>query len=53
MVCMGGCVGGPSKNKNEAEFKKDRDTLIAQADAREVHENIRNLGLENLHMHRK
>jgi ferredoxin hydrogenase large subunit len=52
MVCMGGCVGGPSKNKNEVEFKKDRDTLIAEADARGVHENIRNLGLENLHMHR-
>jgi len=52
MVCVGGCVGGPSKHKSEAEAKKARDLLISQADAREVHENLKNLGLEELAMHR-
>lgn len=52
MACVGGCVGGPSKHKSEMEAKKARDVLIGQADGREVHENLKNLGLENLHMHR-
>ncbi len=52
MVCVGGCVGGPSKHKTEQESKKARDLLIGQADGREVHENLRTQGVENLAMHR-
>ncbi len=53
MMCEGGCVGGPSRFKEINEFKKDRDAMIAQADDREVHENLNKLGLDNLPMHRK
>ena len=52
MVCVGGCVGGPSKHKAELEAKKARDLLIGQADKREVHENLKAKGVENLAMHR-
>ncbi len=52
MACVGGCVGGPSRHKAEAEAKKARDKLISQADGREVHENLKNLGLDQLAMHR-
>lgn len=52
MVCVGGCVGGPSKHKAELEAKKARDLLIGQADNREVHENLKARGVENLAMHR-
>ena len=34
------------------EAKKARDLLIGQADKREVHENLKNLGLEQVAMHR-
>lgn len=52
MVCVGGCVGGPSKHKTEMESKKDRDILMKEAEEREVHENIKNLGVDQVHMHR-
>ena len=52
MVCVGGCVGGPSKHKSELEAKKARDLLIGQADGREVHENLKNLGADKVAMHR-
>lgn len=52
MVCTGGCVGGPSRHKTEMEFKKDRDTLIAAADGREVHENLKNYPMDKFSMHR-
>ncbi len=52
MVCVGGCVGGPSKHKTEVEAKKARDLLIGQADGREVHENLKNLGADQVAMHR-
>lgn len=52
MVCVGGCVGGPARYKNENEAKKARDLLIGQADAREVHENLKSQGLETVPMHR-
>ncbi len=52
MVCVGGCVGGPSKHKSEMEAKKDRDALIAQAENREVHANLKELGADQVHMHR-
>lgn len=52
MVCVGGCVGGPSKHKSEIEAKKDRDTLIGQAENREVHANLKETGADQVHMHR-
>lgn len=52
MVCTGGCVGGPSKHKTEMEAKKDRDLLIGQADGREVHQNLKDMGVEDVAMHR-
>ena len=52
MVCVGGCVGGPSKHKTEQEAKKARDLLIGQADGREVFANLKEKGLDDLHMHR-
>ena len=52
MVCVGGCVGGPSKHKSELEAKKARDLLIGQADKREVHENLKMQGAEEVAMHR-
>lgn len=52
MACVGGCVGGPSRHKTEAEAKKARDILIGQADSREVHENLTKLGADQVAMHR-
>ena len=52
MVCAGGCVGGPSKHKTEIEAKKARDTLIGQADGRNVHENLKKVGADQVPMHR-
>lgn len=52
MVCVGGCVGGPSKHKEENEAKRARDILIGQADGREVHENLKKLGADQVAMHR-
>ena len=52
MVCAGGCVGGPSKHKTEMEAKKARDTLIGQADGRNVHENLKKIGADQVPMHR-
>lgn len=52
MVCVGGCVGGPSKHKTEQEAKKARDFLINQADGREVHENLKMVGADQVGMHR-
>ncbi len=52
MVCVGGCVGGPSKHKTEQESKKARDLLLGQADDREVHGNLKNMGVEQVAMHR-
>ena len=52
MVCVGGCVGGPSKHKTEMEAKKARDTLIGQADGRNVHENLKKVGADQVPMHR-
>jgi [FeFe] hydrogenase (group B1/B3) len=40
MMCDGGCVGGPGAYRGEMKSRKDRDTLIAQADKRGVHENL-------------
>lgn len=52
MVCVGGCVGGPSKHKTEVEAKKARDTLIGQADGREIKGNLKNYEMDAFSMHR-
>ncbi|MCD8300963.1 MAG: 4Fe-4S dicluster domain-containing protein [Clostridiales bacterium] len=52
MACEGGCVGGPSKNKTVKEFKKDRDTMIAAADGRNILDNLANYPMEDFSMHR-
>ncbi len=52
MVCVGGCVGGPSKHKAEMEAKKDRDALIGQADGRKILENLKNYPMDQFLMHR-
>ena len=53
MVCEGGCVGGPARQKSVAELKKDRDSMIGLADGRGVHENLRMMDAEQVHMHRE
>ena len=52
MAYVGGCVGGPSKHKTGQEAKKARDTLIGQADGREVHENLSQYAMDSFSMHR-
>ena len=42
MVCTGGCVGGPSRHMDANKAKKNRDTLIGQADDRNVNQNLDN-----------
>lgn len=53
MVCEGGCVGGPSSYTDQIASKKNRDALIAQADARGIHENLKNYDMESFSMHRE
>ena len=52
MMCQGGRVGGPSNLKQENVWKKDRDSLIAQADGRGVWENLSNYDMDSFSMHR-
>ncbi|MCD8019220.1 MAG: 4Fe-4S dicluster domain-containing protein [Clostridiales bacterium] len=52
MVCVGGCVGGPSKHKTEMEAKRARDKLIKEADGRMILENLSNVDLDSFSMHR-
>lgn len=54
MVCMGGCVNGPSSAKFEFDSRKDRAALLAQADAREIHKNVADsVDTSAFSMHRK
>lgn len=52
MICQGGCVGGPSRHKGEAEAKKARDGLIAEADNRTICDNLSNYDMDSFSMHR-
>jgi ferredoxin hydrogenase large subunit len=52
MICEGGCVSGPSRQKGLTELKKDRDAMIARADGRGVHENLKRMDAEKVPMHR-
>lgn len=52
MACEGGCVGGPSAYNDQFSSKKNRETLLSQADEREIHENLKNYDMESFSMHR-
>lgn len=54
MICEGGCVGGPSRHmngKNPVLAAKDRDKLLAQADDRNVSDNLSKYDLTAFSMH--
>ena len=53
MVCEGGCVGGPSAFNDQISSKKNRDTLISNADTRGIHENLKNYDMDSFSMHRE
>ena len=53
MACDGGCVGGPSAFNDQFSSKKNRDTLIAEADSRGIHENLSNYKMDSFSMHRE
>lgn len=50
MACVGGCVGGPSRHRDENLSKKDRDKLIEAADKRNVGENLSAYDLDSFSM---
>ncbi len=52
MICVGGCVGGPSAFTDYNKAKKDRDALIEEADSRGVHENLEGYDMDSFSMHR-
>ena len=52
MICPGGCVGGPSRRKTEAEVTKARIALLAKADKRKVLENLEKYPMSEFSMHR-
>ena len=52
MACVGGCVGGPARNKNEMEAKEARDMLIGNSDDRKVLENLGKYNMDKFSMHR-
>lgn len=52
MVCVGGCVGGPSRHRGEMESKKAREQLIGEADQRAVNENLTNYDMNQFSMHK-
>jgi ferredoxin hydrogenase large subunit len=51
MICDGGCVGGPSAFCDQNKAKKNRDTLISQADNRGIHENLEHYDMDSFSMH--
>lgn len=54
MACMGGCVNGPGCAKFEFDARKDRAALLAQADKREIRQNLKdNVDTASFSMHRK
>ena len=53
MICDGGCVGGPSAFNDQFSARKDRDSLISQADGRGIHENLGNYDMDSFSMHRE
>ena len=52
MACEGGCIGGPSAIRDMVQNRKEREAVLAQADKREIHENLKNYDMDSIHMHR-
>ena len=52
MICPGGCVGGPSRHKTEAEISRARETLLKSADGRKVLENLKSYPMDKFSMKR-
>lgn len=52
MACEGGCSNGPGNLLTGRVASANRDKLFAQADAREIHENIANYDQYNVKMHK-
>lgn len=52
MICDGGCVGGPSSFRDQISSKKNRDAILAKADTRGIHENLKEYDMESFSMHR-
>lgn len=50
MVCVGGCVGGPSAHRNEQLSKRDRDALIQKAEKIDILENVAKFGADGIGM---
>lgn len=53
MICEGGCVGGPSAFRPQASFKKNRETILSEADERCIHENLDHYDMDAFSMHAK
>ena len=53
MICEGGCVGGPSAFRPQASFKKNRETILSEADERGIHENLDYYDMDAFSMHAK
>ena len=53
MICEGGCVGGPSAFRPQSSFKKNRETILSEADERGIHENLDHYDMDAFSMHAK
>lgn len=54
MACEGGCVAGPGAAKCEFDSRKDRQALLAQADSRQIWENLEeHVDTDSFSMHRR
>lgn len=53
MICEGGCVGGPSAFRPQASCKKNRETILSEADERGIHENLDHYDMDAFSMHAK
>jgi len=53
MVCEGGCSNGPGSILTGRAANSNRDKLFAQADNREIHENLKSYDKYEFSMHRK
>ena len=52
MICPGGCIGGPSKHRAEAEVARARTELLNGADGRGILENLKNYPMDSFSMKR-
>ncbi len=52
MICPGGCVGGPSRQKTETEVFRSRAELLKKADSRRILDNLKQYPMESFSMYR-